>query len=274
MIHYDPTGLQASDYEHPADRIALAAVKKIPLLDKLFASYLNYYSKSGDYQITTLNDFRVTAQTYPRLYTLYQTALDRLNMDVEPKLFIRNAYDYNGYTFGVKEEPYIVLNSFAVGEPSDEEFLYLVGHELGHVKSGHVLYSNLIRMLYSFITNNTPIPPIITGGASLSLLSWSRKSELTADRAGIIAAGGVKGAEQFMMRFMGKSAANRYVDFSTDKITQQIESFDDMQEQLTNKAVYWMLISMQTHPLAIERIREAQAWAQTPEYKQLLDVNK
>lgn len=268
MIHYDPNGIQASDYEHPADREALAILKKIPGIDKIVAMFLDFSIKSSDYQKTSMDCFRVTEKTYPRLYSLYQKALDRLNMDTEPKLFVANAYEYNGYTTGVNA-PYIVLNFSSIADATDDEILYLIGHELGHVNSGHMLYHGLVNMIFDLVSGKVSLPPILTKGFMYALYDWYRKSELTADRAGIIAAGGADAPIAYKLRTIGKTPENRYVDFSPEKIKQQEEALAGLKESLSGKAIYLMILSLRTHPVTIERIYQARQWVQTEEYKKL-----
>ena len=53
--------------------------------------------------------------------------------------------DYH-FTAGV-ERPLILLYSGAVELLSTEELLFVIAHELGHVKSGHVLYYQIAEFL-------------------------------------------------------------------------------------------------------------------------------
>ena len=48
----------------------------------------------------------------------------------------------NAGAFGM-EHPFIVLNSATLGLLDDAELHMIVGHELGHIISGHALYRTL-----------------------------------------------------------------------------------------------------------------------------------
>lgn len=275
MVHYDPSGLKSSDYEHPSDRVALAALKSIPVMDKILAVFMDFSIKSNMYVQDKGEGFRVTRETYPRLYSLYEKAMDRLNMQKEPKLLLKHDYEYNAYATGINE-PYIVVNSASVQDATDEELLYLVGHELGHINSGHVLYHNLAARLGSELNGIFKgLAPLISTGLMYSLYDWRRKSELTADRAGAIAAGGTEYAVKYRIRTMGRGACSNYVNFSVENVLDQYEDFDLSKDSVVGKLIYAMQTLNQDHPWSILRVKALVDWAETDQYRSILDrVNK
>jgi len=270
MIDYDPNGLKAPDYEHPSDRAALAALKSLPVVDKLLAACLDFTIKSGMYLETKGDGMRVTRETYPRLYALYETALRRLNMKVEPKLYLSLRYEYNAYATGASE-PYIVAHSSCIRDGSDEEILYLLGHELGHVNSGHVLYHSLASLLGQGLTGVfQSFAPLVSTGLMFSLYDWQRKSELTADRAGAIAAGGTGGGTKFLARLMGGGLCDKYVNFSLENILEQYEEFDLSKDGVVGKLIYMMETACSTHPWTIARVKALNDWKGTEQYRELM----
>lgn len=274
MVRYDPNGLNAQDYEHPSDKAALSLLKNVPVLDKVIGLFLDFSIKSGMFIKDKGDGMRVTRETYPRLYNLYESALHRLNMKVEPKLYLALRYEYNAYATGV-DEPYIVVHSSAVRDSSDEEILYLLGHELGHINSGHVLYHNLANILGQGLTGAFQgLAPLVSTGLLFSLYDWGRKSELTADRAGAIAAGGVENAIKYCIRTMGQGSCDRYVDFSLENILEQYEEFDLSKDGIVGRLIYMMETAYSTHPWRIARIKALTDWSGTEQYAAVLDQAK
>ena len=83
-------------------------------------------------------------------------------------------------------KPIIVLNSALVDLLDEEELRFVIAHELGHAISGHALYQTLLQRL---LVLSGVAELAVIGGVGLrvivaALMEWSRKSELSADRAG------------------------------------------------------------------------------------------
>jgi Zn-dependent protease with chaperone function len=97
----------------------------------------------------------------------------------------------NAFTVG-SENPIVVLNTKTVECLTEAELRFILGHEVGHIKSQHSLYHWIARFILPYIGDTLGkatfgIGKIFTAPLQLALLSWSRKSELTADRAGLLA---------------------------------------------------------------------------------------
>lgn len=113
-----------------------------------------------------------------------------LHLKKIPDLYISWDYSINGFTAG-SENPIIGLTSGAIDLLTDNELRYVLGHEVGHIKSGHVLYQTMaevIPIIGDILgTATLGIGGIIGTGLQLALLYWWRMSEFTADRAGLLA---------------------------------------------------------------------------------------
>lgn len=270
MINYNENGLKSSDYEHSADRIALAALRKIPLLDKVMTAFMDFSTKSSIYAEASGDYYRVTENTCPRVYNLYQTALKRLNMDREPELFIRFSYDYNASAVGAKEN-FILINSSCVENFNDEELLMDLGHELGHIKSGHMLYYGLAQSINAIMGKFGGISALLSTGLGYALMDWQRKSEYTADRAGMVAAMNYDQVQSNMIKYMGHGSA-KDVDFSIDNVIEQYKDFDLAKESAIGKLLYAVLTLETSHPWNVLRIKELSDWNKNGGYADL--VNK
>ena len=129
---------------------------------------------------------KVNKNNFPDIYALLEEACDNLQLNHLPELYITWDYSVNGFTTG-SENPLIVLHSGAVDLLTPEELLWLIGHEVGHIKSGHMLYhemGEIIPIMGDIIGSATlGIGGIVGMGLEAALFHWHRMSELTADRA-------------------------------------------------------------------------------------------
>ncbi len=272
MINYDPNGLKPTEYEHPLDKAALEVLRKVPFVDKLVGAAVDFSIKSSSYLETVGNCCRVTKETAPHIYDIYEIALKRLNMHVEPQLFIKLEYDYNAFTSGINDT-FIVINSSCIQDVDDDELLYILGHELGHIKSGHLKYHMLAQLLKSGLEGVFKVySHLVTSSLMFALYDWQRKSELTADRAGMIAAGGSEALYSFCQRIMGRSDCGKYIDFSLESILDQYDDFSTINGNVVGKLIYIMQTVMIDHPWTIERIKKADEWSKTEQYEKLISA--
>ena len=120
---------------------------------------------------------------------ILRKACDLLDSPMVPALYIAPG-EINAFTAGVKK-PLILLYSGAIDCLTPEELLFVIAHEVGHIKSGHVLYyqiAEFIPIIGEIVGAATfGLGEIFGAGLQLALLRWKRMSEYTADRAGLLA---------------------------------------------------------------------------------------
>lgn len=261
--------LDPSTYEHPTDRTALAALKKVPLLDKLGTMLLNYYTKTNLLVEHRGNAVEVNDKILPRVNKLKNLAAERLCLNMQVPLFVTLDWNYNAFTSGVTN-PIIVVNSSIVENYSDEELLFIIGHEMGHIKSKHMLYHWMASNMSSWMFNNSIISGLALQGLVVALNEWSRKSELTADRAGFIACDNREAAIMGLMKLMGLPESFETSSdwhFSVDEITDQLDSHEEFKaDSLYKKFIYALLTNNIDHPWTIERIKEIRNWEKHVQY--------
>lgn len=124
---------------------------------------------------------RVSEHQLPRIHSLVQTAADRLGM-AAPEVFVVQSPVLNAYAMGFLGKKSVVVHSATIEALSDDELLFVIGHELCHVKCGHTRW----LVLTSGAENVLRIP-IVTEVVGLCFLWWSRLAEYTCDRGGLIA---------------------------------------------------------------------------------------
>src|SRR4029450_13778761 len=106
----------------------------------------------------------------------------------EPELYAQKG-GVSAYTSG-HNNPFIVLETGLLQMMEDSEVMAVIAHELGHIKCGHVLYKMMargIKPLIQMIGSATlGIGTLVGSGIEAALVSWNRRSELSADRAALL----------------------------------------------------------------------------------------
>ena len=263
LIHLDP-----KDYEHSFDRNALSVVKALPILPQAVNFIMNWTAINWRIIAMCGNSFKVTRDACPDLAVLGKEVFNTLNLDYKPDLYVQQDYYINAYTTGHQEKAFIALSSGAVDRLSDEELSFIIGHESGHIKSGHVLY----HMMLAYIT---VIMSRLPGSSVLQvpLMYWNRMSEFTADRAGLLACQDLDVALSTIMKMSGLPE-KYYKTASVEGFMQQARDFMETNSHGANSVMRVIEILDEDHPWTVVRAAELIKWYESGEYQKVLDKNQ
>lgn len=138
-------GLSAEDFRHPQDAAATDTLKRIPGFDKVVTKILEYGLERLAYVENVASNLRVTPTMFGRLHKSLLWGCKILDLP-EPEMYVTMNPTPNAWTFG-HTKPFITVTSGLIDLLSDEELFFVIGHELGHIKAGHVLYGTMARTL-------------------------------------------------------------------------------------------------------------------------------
>ncbi len=265
--------LHPLEYEHPFDAKALDSLQNTPGLGLLVRQFNKHMVERQINIQYTGSNIRVTSKNYPEIYRLFDRACDIINLPARPEFYLEWNYAINGFTIGV-DHPIIVLHSGAIDLLSEDELMYLIGHELGHIKSRHTLYHAIgeaFPILADIVGQATlGASKLISTPVRLALLRWIRMSEFTADRAGMLTCQNLEVAAGVMMKSAGMPV-NYYPGMNLDSFLDQAREFDQLDYDKLNKIMKYMLIMGSTHPWTVMRAAELLKWIEGGEYQQVLD---
>lgn len=265
MIHDKQilTGLDHSQYEHPLDRAALEKLESIPFLTtacKWVTS--NFIERVYNIQYTGSN-LKVTKDNYPKIYEYLVEACRILDLQQVPELYITWGYDINACTIGA-ENPIIVLNSGLIDLCDDDEILFIIGHEVGHIKSQHMLY-HLMAQVINWGIDTIPGGSLVASGLQFALYYWSRMSEFTADRAGLMCCQDTDAMTRVFIKMAGLPI-KEFNNIRPETFIQQARDFKMLDYEGMNKVVKFLSIADETHPWTVMRSAELLKWIDSGEY--------
>lgn len=265
------SNLNPKEYEHPSDKIALSAVNKIPILQTATKKFIEIINERQTQIIKNGSNIRFSNKQYPKIYQLFQECCEVLEIEKEPPFFLEYGRDINAYTTGV-ENPILCVNERTVEVLSDDELRFIIGHELGHIKSGHCLNHTLVRILSEGVSSLFGVLELPLREA---LFAWDRMSEFTADRAGLLCCQSLEATVSTLGKLSG--CVFKYKEsFNYDAFLKQALTFKKEQGTLLNqfktKAFYFMYES--DHPLTVLRAAEIYEWFNSEQYKSILNNRK
>jgi Zn-dependent protease with chaperone function len=262
----DPVALQ-----HPFDRRALATLQKIPGLDIAVRKFLELFPERVAYIMNVAQSVRVSSTQCPKLYALLRESCAILDMP-EPELYIAQTPLVNAMTSG-HDHPYIIMHSGLVDLLSDEEIMAVIAHELGHIKSGHVLYktmANAIGLLLQIVGELTlGIGRLVGLSLEGALRNWDRMAEFSADRASLLVVQNPQILLSLMMKLAGGTLFQRD-EMNAAEFLQQAELYHAVDVKVLDRLYKTMLVAPTTHPMLVVRASEIVKWADSGEYRDIL----
>lgn len=258
------TGIDSSTWEHPADRAALMALRRIPAFDMVLKKVFGLFGEKPIRLAFQSNAVRVSEKQFPWIWERYVEVCETLDTP-RYELFVSQTPLVNAGAYGM-EKPFIVLNSGAIRLLDQEELTYLLGHEVGHVMSGHVLYRTMTVLLLQLAQMGFPVVGLAARAVLVGLLEWNRKAELSSDRAGLLA---VQNPEATLKGFM-KMAGGGY-DEETDLNEFLVQAEEYRTSGDAADLVFKVLNLLgTTHPFHVLRAGEVRDWIEAGEYDRIL----
>ncbi|WP_338790863.1 M48 family metallopeptidase [Bernardetia sp. MNP-M8] len=256
-------------WEHPADRAALNSLKKVPGLDKLLSMLFGATSERSLRLMYLASAVRVSDKQFARVKVLFDEVCKTFDIEKKPEVYVSQSEVLNAFAVGM-DSPFIVLNSALVERFDDEELTEVLGHELGHIMSGHMLYRTLFILLQQMSRSviKLPIPDWIFSGVYYALQEWSRKSELSADRAGLLATQNPDAS----LRVSMKLAGGDFEQMDVAAFLEQAEEYHKMDNVGDNIFKFFNIIG-QSHPFASTRALEIVNWVRSGDYDATLQGN-
>jgi Zn-dependent protease with chaperone function len=162
---------------------------------------------------------KVTDQQFPRLHHIATRCAHTLHIPT-PAIYVSPAIgELNAHTLGTDEDSYIVVNGALVDHLTDEELTFVIGHECGHIHNSHVVFSTALHYLTSAAAFYVRW---IVQPAILALRAWSRRAEVTCDRAGLLCVKDLDVANAAMVK-LALGSQKLYKDLKIDEYVKQLD---------------------------------------------------
>lgn len=256
--------IDSTSWEHPADKAALAALRRIPGFDTVLKALFGVFGEKPIRLAFQANAVKVGPKQFPDIHAQYQEVLKTLDAP-QYDLFVSQTPLVNAGAYGMKK-PFIVMNSGTLRLLHHNEMTYLLGHEVGHILSGHVLYRTMTVLLLQLATMGFPIVGLAARAVLIGLLEWMRKSELSADRAGLLTAQHPEAALGTLMKLAGGGFENE-----TNLNEFMIQADEYRQSGDVADTVFKILNLLgSTHPFHVLRAAELRDWIEAGEYDRVL----
>jgi Zn-dependent protease with chaperone function len=257
-------------YEHPADRGALVALRSIPGFDSVLKALSSAIGERSIRLLYLASATRVSPRQYPDIHEMLNECATTLDLQPVPEMFIEQDPSPSAMAIGL-DKPIIVISTGMLQLTDDEGLRFIIGHEVGHVLSGHAVYRTMLLALINVAATIAwlPIGAWSIRAIILGLNEWFRKSELSCDRAGLLCSQDPSAALRAHASLAGARNPN---DMDVAGFLDQAEEYETRGD-VRDSLLKLLQLSGRSHPLAALRAAELQKWAAGPEYADILAGN-
>jgi tellurite resistance protein len=160
---------------------------------------------------------RLSPRMAPDLHRMAADCVAKLNIDTPIELYAFASPQYNAMCFKPEDGRLFVMFASSLLEAFDDgELKFVLGHELGH----HVYRHHDVPIGYILRGGSRPNPRL-----ALSLFTWSRYAEISADRAGAHCAQDLKSVSRALFK-LASGLSGKTIEFHLQDFLDQV---DEMQ---------------------------------------------
>jgi Zn-dependent protease with chaperone function len=254
-------------WEHPADRGALVALRRLKGFDTVLKALSGLINERAVRLELLGSAIRADERQFLEMHRQLADVASTLDAAEVPELFVRADPYPSAVTIGM-DKPLIVVNSALVDLLDADEMAFVLGHELGHALSGHAVYQTLLRriLVLTGVVGSVPLRGLGLRLIVAALMEWSRKAELSADRAGLLATQDPAVAFRVHMKL---ASGGHLADLDTTSFFDQGREYDEAGD-LRDSVLKMLLVETRTHPFAVVRAAELRRWVDSGDYTAIL----
>jgi Zn-dependent protease with chaperone function len=238
-------------YAYPGDQRVLRTLGRVtPVVLAVEATVRLWRSVARGQLLGTA--VKVTDKQFPEIHRRACECAATLHIPT-PDLYVApDIGSLNAHTFGTNEDSYIVLNGALVDHLGAEELRFVIGHECGHIQNNHVVY---MTALYYLMYSANLFVRWIVKPAVLALQSWTRRAEISCDRAGLLTSGELAPA----LSALTKLALGSHKLAAGLDLEEYLKQLDESREAGAGQVAELFL----SHPYLPKRVQALRLFAQT-----------
>ncbi|MFI9325934.1 M48 family metallopeptidase [Kitasatospora sp. NPDC052868] len=254
-------------WEHPADRSALVALRKLTGFDDVLKKLAGLVSERSIRLMFLATAVKTSERQFPELHNMVRDAAYVLDLEKVPDLYVSQDPTVNAYCIGI-DTPIIVVTSGLVELLDEEELRSVIGHEVGHAMSGHAVYRTMLLILTNIAARIAwvPLGNLAIMALVTALKEWFRKAELSSDRAGLLAGQDLQASMRALMKLAG---GHNLAEMNVDAFLEQAEEYEKAGD-LRDGVLKLLQVLPQSHPFAVVRVAQLKKWAEGDEYRSIM----
>jgi Zn-dependent protease with chaperone function len=194
LVERPPPALSTTDgtplYAHPIDGWIVRALNSTPVRAALaqpidiMINFAQGHTLAGGVVVDT--------RSFPEVFKILVHCANTLGIPIPFTVAVHGGF--NAGTAGTDEHPFILLYSLLLRLVPPSDLVFIIGHECGHIAARHAMYQTLLAIIHGTLIEQSTMGKVITmlghlvnlPLVTIPLEAWSRRAEVTADRAGLL----------------------------------------------------------------------------------------
>ena len=201
---------------------------------------------------------RLSEALAPKIHSIGQRCREVLGLKCDVEFYVYQDVYFNAACYPDHDgKIYILLTSSLLERFSEEELLFVIGHEIGHSLFDH---------------HKFPISYLLEAGAgmlnplqAMKLFAWSRNAEVSADRIGLICCQNFEAVAKTFFK-LSSGITDQTLQF---QLKEYIDQFSDLKNELLDGKVDPSDF-YKTHPFSPIRIKALEIFSRSETYHTLI----
>jgi Zn-dependent protease with chaperone function len=258
-------GISPRAWEHPADKAAFSLLRGIPGLPELLVQVGGLTSDRALRLHWLGSSLRASPLLFPDLYSAVAEACRVLDLSPVPEVFVAPGLGLNAMAMGF-EKPFLVVTTGLLKELSEDELLAVLGHEIAHIKAGHMVYRTVLWLLTNLSLSLMQVGEWVRLPVVAALKDWERKSEHSCDRAGALVCQNPEAARRALIKISYPGHGDHIDEAEVLKQAADYDTSTDLLDSLYK----FLNVANLSHPLLVPRVAELERWCREPVYAAIL----
>ena len=255
------------DFIHPEDDAARRQMEALPG----FQTVAKYFMELGLEKMLDglymAEKLRLSPTQIPALYNRLPPICHKFDIP-EPEFYLEMNPIPNAYTTGDKQT-FLVVTSGLLDICRDDELTAVIAHECGHILCRHVFYRTVANC-FIFAVDALGLVGKLAKPIEYALNYWSRRSELSADRAALVYTEQLEPMTNALLRLTG-GPRKLTGEINIEEYAAQASYYQDLCQISTwHNLLQNAAVLNRDHPFSAVRVNELLKWWHSEEFQHLL----
>jgi Zn-dependent protease with chaperone function len=245
-------------YAYVSDHTTRRTFEKIKPVELAISAAVRMFKSVGKAQLLG-QAVKIGPNQFPRLHAVARECAETLGI-ATPTLYVTSNPTLNAATYGTNEDSFIIVHSGLVDALNDAELHSVIGHECGHIHNKHVVYLTTMHLLTQMASR---FVGWIIQPAVLALNAWSRRAEITCDRAGLLCTKDLDASTRALAK-LAVGSEKLFEQMNLEAFIEQVTEIKDSAGRYTE--------AFSTHPWLPKRVLALRAFAESELYKKHMGI--